>query len=214
MASLAATALLSGCLNGCEGVRPRAPVAEREAAGVESAPVPQARPAPAAAVPEVVPAGSPAPPIHASLEELRALGADLAIPIAGIEAADLHDSYSEARGARVHEAIDIAAPVGTPILSAADGRLLKLHESTAGGHMVYAADRSDRFLLIYSHLDRYADGLVEGMPLQQGQLLGYVGISGNAAPESPHLHFAITRGTPRSAWWLGTPVNPYPLLSP
>ncbi|HYJ78291.1 MAG TPA: M23 family metallopeptidase [Longimicrobiaceae bacterium] len=131
-----------------------------------------------------------------------------------MQPADLRDSYTEARGTRVHEALDIAAPRGTPVRSAAAGTLLRLHESAAGGHMVYAADATGRFILIYSHLDRYADRLTTGMPLQQGQLLGYVGTTGNAQPENPHLHFAIVRGTPSVAWWRGTPVNPYPLLAP
>lgn len=162
----------------------------------------------------VPPEGSGALPIHATPEELRALRGSLTVPVDGVQPADLRDSYTEARGTRVHEALDIAAPRGTPVRSAAAGTLLRLHESAAGGHMVYAADATGRFILIYSHLDRYADRLTTGMPLQQGQLLGYVGTTGNAQPENPHLHFAIVRGTPSVAWWRGTPVNPYPLLAP
>ena len=79
--------------------------------------------------------------------------------------------------------------------------------------MVYASDPSDRFIFMYGHLDRYADGLKEGMPLKRGQVIGYVGTTGNAPPNTPHLHFAIVRGRPSVAWWRGTPVNPYPLLA-
>ena len=79
--------------------------------------------------------------------------------------------------------------------------------------MVYAADASDRFILMYGHLDHYADGLVEGQPLRSGQVIGYVGTTGNAPANTPHLHFAIARGRPSVAWWRGTPVNPYPLLT-
>ena len=117
------------------------------------------------------------------------------------------------RGSRRHDALDIPAPRGTPVLSAVDGRLLKIHSSERGGLMVYAADATDRFVLLYGHLDRYADGLTEGMPLRRGQVIGYVGTTGNAAPGTPHLHFAILRGRPSVKWWRGTPVNPYPLLT-
>jgi murein DD-endopeptidase MepM/ murein hydrolase activator NlpD len=125
---------------------------------------------------------------------------------------ELRDTYEAARGERVHEAIDILAARGTPVLSAADGRLLKLFSSRPGGLMVYAADPSDRFILLYGHLDAYAAGLTEGMRLQRGQVIGYVGTTGNAPPDTPHLHFGILRGAPAVAWWEGSPVNPYPLL--
>jgi murein DD-endopeptidase MepM/ murein hydrolase activator NlpD len=149
----------------------------------------------------------------ATESELAELRRALVIPVAGMGAADLRDTYTEARtGGRVHDAIDIAAPRGTPAVAAVDGRLNKLHTSVAGGLMVYQGDASDRFVLMYGHLDRYADGLVEGAPLRRGQVIGYVGTTGNAPAGTPHLHFAIARGRPSAAWWRGTPVNPYPLL--
>lgn len=151
-------------------------------------------------------------PIVASQVELDALAAAMIIPVQGVQKTELHDAYAEARGGHVHEAIDILARRGTPVISAADGKLMKLHESVAGGHMIYAADPSDRFILMYAHLDRYADGIRPGMELRQGQLIGYVGTSGNANPNTPHLHFAIARGRPSAAWWRGTAVNPFPLL--
>ena len=144
--------------------------------------------------------------------ELRELAATLRIPVEGVEPAELYDSFTDARGERVHEAIDIHAPRGTPVLAATDGRVLRTHESEAGGLMVYATDASDRFILMYGHLDRYASGLAEGAPLRRGQVVGYVGTSGNAAEDAPHLHFVIARGRPGGSWWRGTPVNPYPLL--
>ena len=147
-----------------------------------------------------------------SLQDLAELGAALAVPVAGVAPGELRDTYAEARGGRVHEAIDIAAARGTPVLSAADGRLLRLFDSEPGGLMVYAADPSGRFILYYGHLDGYAEGLREGMPLVQGQVIGYVGTTGNAPPDAPHLHFGILRGDPGVSWWKGTPVNPYPLL--
>ena len=138
----------------------------------------------------------------------------LIVPVRGIEASALYDTYDEQRGAgsRVHEALDIPAPRGTPVLSATGGRVLKLFNSDAGGKMVYAADSSERFILMYAHLDSYANGLAEGQPLHQGQVIGAVGTTGNAPPNLPHLHFALARSNDVKTWWKGTPVNPYPLL--
>lgn len=148
----------------------------------------------------------------ASPAELTQLAGALIIPVQGISAAQLRDTYSESRGTRRHDAIDIPAPRGTPVLAAIDGKLLKLFSSKPGGLMVYASDPLDRFVMMYGHLDRYADGLTEGMDLRRGQVIGYVGTTGNAPVNTPHLHFAIGRGRPSRSWWKGTPVNPYPLL--
>ncbi|MFL5618125.1 MAG: M23 family metallopeptidase [Gemmatimonadaceae bacterium] len=146
---------------------------------------------------------------------LLAKGA-LLLPVQGIEPSALHDTYSEQRGdgTRTHEALDIAAPRGTPVLSATGGRVLKLFNSKAGGKMVYAADSSERFILMYAHLDAYAPGLADGQPLKRGQVIGVVGTTGNAPPSVPHLHFAIARSNDVKQWWKGAPVNPYPLLAP
>ena len=146
--------------------------------------------------------------------ELAQLGAGMIIPVKGVIRSALHDSFSERRGGgiRPHEALDILAPRGTPVLAAVDGRVLKLHQSAAGGLMIYTADASDRFILMYAHLDQYAPGLAEGMPLRKGQQIATVGSTGNAPPGSPHLHFAIARGSPSRQWWRGQPANPYPLL--
>ncbi|MGI9075851.1 MAG: M23 family metallopeptidase [Gemmatimonadaceae bacterium] len=152
--------------------------------------------------------------VRATAAELAELRVQLSMPVSGVLPADLLDSYADARAGHTHEAIDIHAPRGTAVLSATAGRLLKLHQSAAGGLMVYAADASNRFILMYGHLDRYAKGLTEGMSLRRGQIIGYVGTSGNAPPGTPHLHFSIARGTPSAKWWKGTPVNPYHLLTP
>jgi peptidoglycan LD-endopeptidase LytH len=151
-------------------------------------------------------------PVFAGDVELRELAGALIIPVQGISAADLRDSYTAPRGTRVHNALDILAPRGTPVVSAVEGRVLRLHDSKAGGLMVYAADASDRFILMYGHLDRYADDLRPGMQLKQGQIIGYVGTTGNAPKGTPHLHFVVSRGRPSVSWWRGTPVNPYTLL--
>ncbi|HEU4720735.1 MAG TPA: M23 family metallopeptidase [Gemmatimonadaceae bacterium] len=146
---------------------------------------------------------------------LLAKGA-LLIPVQGIEASALRNTYDERRGggSRTHEALDIPAQRGTPVLSATGGRVLKLFDSKAGGKMVYAADSSERFILMYAHLDTYANGLADGQPLRRGQVLGTVGTTGNAPPTVPHLHFAIARSNNVKEWWKGAPVNPYPLFAP
>ena len=155
-----------------------------------------------------IPAG---PAIASELAELRRM---LIVPVEGVARAQLTDTYAESRGTRVHEALDIRAPRGTAVLSAADGKLMRLFDSKTGGLMVYASDPTDRFVLLYGHLDRYAQNLRDGMPLKQGQVIGYVGTTGNAPVGTPHLHFGILRGKPSASWSRGTAVNPYPLLVP
>ena len=149
---------------------------------------------------------------QATRAELAALADVLIIPVTGVEPADLVDTFEEARGTRRHGALDILSPRGTPVVSATEGRLMKLHTSENGGFMVYTADASQRFILLYAHLDRYASGLSEGMRLRRGQRLGYVGTTGNAPPNVPHLHFGIARAADVHQWWKGIPVDPLPLL--
>lgn len=148
--------------------------------------------------------------------ELEMLSGELSIPVPGVQPSELRDTFNEKRGGgtRKHEALDILAPRGTPVLSASAGRLLKLHNSKDGGLMVYAADASNHFVLLYAHLDRYAEGLYEGTPLRQGQVIGYVGTTGNAPANTPHLHFAIAypRGGDVKLWWTGKAIDPRPLL--
>jgi murein DD-endopeptidase MepM/ murein hydrolase activator NlpD len=147
--------------------------------------------------------------------DLELLRREMIVPVRGYTPAMLHDSYDELRGGtRKHEALDILAPRGTPVVSAANGRVLKLFESKAGGHMIYAADSSERFILMYAHLDAYQPGLIEGQRLTQGQQIGVVGTTGNADANVPHLHFAIASSSDVRIWWKGAPVNPYPLLAP
>lgn len=137
---------------------------------------------------------------------------NLTMPVEGVLPWEIRDTFGDPRTGHAHEALDIMASLGTPVLSVTDGRLTKLHMSKAGGIMVYAADAGDRYVLMYGHLDRYADGLVEGMPLRRGQVIGYVGSTGNVGAAGPHLHFAVARGKPSAQWWKGDAVNPYPLL--
>ena len=147
--------------------------------------------------------------------DVAVLRRELAVPVAGVVASALHDTYTELRGGtRPHEALDILAPRGTPVLSATNGRVLKLFTSVPGGLMVYATDSTEKFILMYGHLDAYAPGLADGQVLRQGQQVGVVGTTGNAPANTPHLHFAIARAGDLKQWWKGAPVNPYPLLKP
>lgn len=140
----------------------------------------------------------------------------LAIPVAGIRPAALVDTFQQARagGARVHDAIDIMAPSGTPVLAAAPGRLEKLFFSKGGGGITaYVRSLDGRWCYYYSHLQEYAAGLTEGQAIRRGQPIGLVGFTGNANPAGPHLHFAINRMEVGEKWYQGRPVNPYPLLT-
>jgi murein DD-endopeptidase MepM/ murein hydrolase activator NlpD len=134
------------------------------------------------------------------------------IPVAGIDRSAMRDTFDETRGDRRHEAIDIMAPRGTPVIATDDGVVKKLFTSVPGGLTVYEFDPDQRFCYYYAHLDGYAAGLHEGQLLRRGEVLGYVGTSGNAPKNAPHLHFALIRLDPDRRWWKGTYVNPYPLL--
>ena len=142
--------------------------------------------------------------------------AGLAIPVAGVTPSQLTDTFSQARagGARVHDAIDIMAPEGTPVAAAAEGTVEKLFFSQGGGGITaYVRSPDGRWSYYYAHLQRYAPGLAEGQRLQRGAPIGTVGSTGNANPSGPHLHFALNRMSEGEKWWQGSPVNPYPLLA-
>jgi murein DD-endopeptidase MepM/ murein hydrolase activator NlpD len=135
------------------------------------------------------------------------------VPVAGIGRNALRDTFNETRGNRRHEAIDILAPAGTPVIATDDGVVKKLFTSKPGGLTVYQFDPDQRFCYYYAHLDRYAAGLHEGQLLHRGEVLGYVGTTGNAPKNTPHLHFALIRLDKERRWWTGTYVNPYPSLA-
>ena len=139
----------------------------------------------------------------------------LIIPVEGVGRDELSDTWGQSRsgGARRHEAIDITAPQGTPVLAAAPGVVEKLFVSERGGITAYVRSADRRVIYYYAHLDRYAPGLSEQQQVRAGQLLGYVGTTGNVAPGGPHLHFAVNVARPEEKWYQGTPVNPYPLLT-
>ena len=140
----------------------------------------------------------------------------LAVPVAGVRVENLVDSYTQSRagGARVHDAIDIMAPEGTPVVAAAEGTVEKLYFSRGGGGItVYVRSPDRQWIYYYAHLQEYAPGLREGQRVERGTRLGSVGTTGNAAAAGPHLHFAVHRMAEGEPWYEGTPVNPYPLLA-
>ena len=153
----------------------------------------------------------PATAQSASSPGLGATG--LLLPVQGMRPEQLVDTYADARGeGRVHDAIDIMAPRGTPVLAASDGSVAKLFTSKAGGLTIYEFDPTSTWVYYYAHLDRYAANLAAGQGLHRGDVIGYVGSSGNASPDAPHLHFEVSRLGPEKHWWRATSVNPYPLL--
>ena len=161
----------------------------------------------AASPPRGVPA---APAVSAALSPDGAL----AVPVAGVLPAQLVDTFTQSRGGgRVHDAIDILAPAGTPVVAAVDGRVVKLFASASGGITLYQFDAAEQFVYYYAHLQGYAPAIAEGRVLRRGEVLGYVGFTGNADPSAPHLHFAIARLDADKRWHAGTPINPFPLLS-
>lgn len=179
-----------------------------EAAQVAAAPAPTHAAPPAAASKDEkkIPATS-----ADAVETLR--GRSLAVPVKGVPKDALRDTFAETRGtARIHEALDIVAPRDTPVLAVEDGSIEKLFLSQAGGITVYQFDPSQTFCYYYAHLDRYAAGLAEGQHVSRGDVLGYVGTTGNAPRDTPHLHFAIFKLGADKRWWHGTPIDPYSVL--
>jgi len=139
----------------------------------------------------------------------------MVIPVLGVRRNQLVDTWNQSResGARVHQAIDIAAPGGTPVIAAFAGRIEKLFVSERGGITIYVRSSAGDWLGYYAHLSGYAAGMREGLVVARGQVIGYVGDTGNAGPGNAHLHFALHRVSAADRWYQGTPVNPYPLLA-
>lgn len=138
---------------------------------------------------------------------------DLIIPVAGVKPEQLIDTFDDARSeGRVHDAIDIMAPAETPVLAAANGKIVKLFQSEKGGTTIYQLNEKQDLIFYYAHLSRYADGLAEGDLVKQGQVIAYVGDTGNAGAGNYHLHFSIAAVSDPKRYWEGTNINPYPLL--
>ncbi|HMJ07957.1 MAG TPA: peptidoglycan DD-metalloendopeptidase family protein [Pyrinomonadaceae bacterium] len=141
------------------------------------------------------------------------VGLRLIIPVAGVTGDQLVDTFSAARAeGRVHEAIDIMAPAGSPVLAAADGKIVKFHESVPGGITIYELSADAKYVYYYAHLQRRADGLKEGDLVRQGTAIAYVGDTGNAGPGNYHLHFSLFAVTDPKNYWNGQNINPYPIL--
>ena len=138
---------------------------------------------------------------------------NLIIPVAGVRPDQLIDTFDAARSeGRVHDAIDIPAAAETPVIAAAEGKILKLFHSDRGGTTVYQLSANQELVFYYAHLSRYADGLTEGNLVKQGEVIAYVGDTGNAGPGNYHLHFSIATVADPKRYWEGTNINPYPLL--
>jgi murein DD-endopeptidase MepM/ murein hydrolase activator NlpD len=153
------------------------------------------------------------PPLDVpAIEELARRG--LRVPIDSMDPEPLKGAFDERRGGgtRMHEAVDILAPRNTPVHAVENGTIAKLFLSKAGGRTIYQFDPSGRFCYYYAHLERYADGIREGQSISRSDVIGYVGTSGNAPPNTPHLHFAIFQLTSARHWWQGTPIDPYPVF--
>ena len=154
-----------------------------------------------------------APPAFSAdpLEDLRQR--QLTLPVLGIKKDELRDNFNEMRGGtRRHEAIDVLAPRNTPVLAVEDGEVAKLFLSEAGGITLYQFDPTEKYVYYYAHLERYVEGLKEGAKVKRGDVIGYVGTTGNAPRDTPHLHFAIFRMGEDKRWWEGTPLDPYSVL--
>jgi murein DD-endopeptidase MepM/ murein hydrolase activator NlpD len=141
------------------------------------------------------------------------LSRDMAIPVAGTSVKQLQDTFDEGRdGGRVHRALDILAPRGTPVIAADSGRILRVRYNALGGNTIYAVDPLGRLVYYYAHLDAYRRGLAEGAVVARGDTLGFVGTTGNAPKDTPHLHFQVMRMPPDGKYWDGEAINPYPLF--
>ena len=198
---------------------PKGPLAfadtRTEAASRSESPVAAVRPS-AREVPAAV-----APPAQ-TVAAIPAMSADplqvlrdrrLELPVQGAKRDDVRDTFDEQRGsARRHEAIDMLAPRHTPVVAVEDGTIARLFLSDAGGITVYQFDPTSTFCYYYAHLQGYVEGLKEGDRVKRGDVIGYVGTTGNAPKDTPHLHFAIFQLTDKKQWWQGTPIDPYKVL--
>ena len=156
----------------------------------------------------------PPPPVSPTPSTTNFVGtASLIIPVAGVRPEQLLDTFDAARSeGRVHDAIDIPAAAETPVLAAADGKILKLFQSERGGTTIYQLSADQKLIFYYAHLSHYAHGLTEGQQVQQGQVIAYVGDTGNAGAGNYLLHFSIAIVSDPKRYWEGTNINPYPLL--
>lgn len=188
------------------------------ASGARAAPrvEPTARALPPPATYARIPADDmPRPVLSPAVEDIAFLRLRrLQFPVPSADPRRLRDDFADPRTGHPHEALDILAPRGTPVVAVDDGVVQKLFNSVRGGLTVYHFDPEGAFCYYYAHLDRYADGLREGQALSKGDVIGYVGTTGNAPPGTPHLHFTIFKLGPEKQWWKGAALNPFPLWAP
>jgi murein DD-endopeptidase MepM/ murein hydrolase activator NlpD len=188
-----------------------APVEASSPTKVEVEVKPSLKEMPPAVTPPPEPAVAAAPAISADpFADLRQR--QLTLPVEGIKKEDLRDNFNEPRGTRRHEAIDVLAPRNTPVLAVEDGKIAKLFYSEGGGITIYQFDPTETYVYYYAHLERYADDVREGRDVKRGDVIGYVGTTGNAPRNTPHLHFAIFKMGEDKKWWQGTPIDPYSVL--
>jgi peptidoglycan LD-endopeptidase LytH len=183
------------------------PTPSPESPQPQSSPSPETYP-PSPTTPSADAASTPAAPQIGFVGTLK-----LIVPVAGVHPNQLLDTFSDSRSeGRVHDAIDIPAAQGTAVLAAAEGQITKLFQSDRGGTTIYQLSADNKLIFYYAHLQRYADGVSEGKFVRQGEVIGYVGDSGNAGPGNYHLHFSIAVVSDPKRYWEGTNINPYPLL--
>ncbi|MEP7185358.1 MAG: M23 family metallopeptidase [Rhodanobacter sp.] len=213
-----AGACLAAWMVAFSGQGPRSPALTTSASGASTTTKAELSAAAKITVPSsagTVAAGPvPAASAGSSTDQLAALPPsaveNLLIPVVGVKAKDLVDTFTDARSqGRVHDAIDIMASSGTPVVAVNDGHVVKLFTSVRGGLTVYEFDPQDQVIYYYAHLDSYAPGLAEGQVLHRGDPIGRVGSTGNASAEAPHLHFEIEILGPEKQWWHATSINPY-----
>jgi murein DD-endopeptidase MepM/ murein hydrolase activator NlpD len=188
----------------------RAPANVPRPSTIEVRPALSETPPPVAPPP---PASAAAPPVLSAdpIEDLRRKR--LTLPVKNISLDDIHDDFNDTRGGgRRHEAIDVLAPRNTPVVAVEDGTVAKLFLSDSGGITIYQFDPTASYVYYYAHLEGYAHGLKEKDPITRGQVIGYVGTTGNAPRDTPHLHFAIFKMSDEKQWWRGTAIDPYQVL--
>jgi peptidoglycan LD-endopeptidase LytH len=183
-----------------------------ESAGARSAPRAASRPAESAPAEGGRPIAAYDESAAADMEYLEER--HLLVPVAGADMSKVDDSFYADRdgGERTHHALDILAPRGTPILSADDGKILRMSNSSLGGICMYTVDPAGRIVYYYAHMDHYNDAMTPGRTIAKGDTLGYVGTTGNAPKDTPHLHFQIMRWAPDGKYWNGEPIDPFELL--
>jgi murein DD-endopeptidase MepM/ murein hydrolase activator NlpD len=184
------------------------------APSLEATPAPSPLPTPSLEIPQIEPGLSSTPAAPAEKSRDSFVGqVNLVIPVLGVKPEQLLDTFADARSeGRSHDAIDIAAPAGTPVVAALEGEVVKLFQSEKGGITIYQLSPDKKLVFYYAHLQRYGDGIHEGKYLRQGEVIGYVGDTGNAGAGNYHLHFSIATITDPKRHWDGTSINPYPLL--